>query len=84
MEVVTPIDSEQDIVDQIIFDELVIGKFTEESKDTLLKIIKNYDVDGVILGCTELPLILHQNDTNIKLLDTVELHVEAALKYYLD
>ncbi|MFX0076885.1 MAG: aspartate/glutamate racemase family protein [Candidatus Hermodarchaeota archaeon] len=46
--------------------------------------MRNYDVDGVILGCTELPLILQQKDINIKLLDTVEVHVEAALKYYLD
>jgi aspartate racemase len=84
MEVITPLDLEQDIIDQIIFDELVIGKFTEESKKILLKIISNYDVEGVILGCTELPLLLHQNDTNIKLLDTVELHVEAALKYCLE
>lgn len=84
MEVITPSDSEQDIVDQIIFDELVIGKFTEESKYKLLQIINNYDEEGIILGCTELPLILHQNDTNVKLLDTVDIHVEAALKYCLE
>ncbi|MFW9950347.1 MAG: aspartate/glutamate racemase family protein [Candidatus Thorarchaeota archaeon] len=46
--------------------------------------INNYNVEGVILGCTELPLILQQIDSNIRLLDTVELHIEAALKYYLD
>jgi aspartate racemase len=84
MEVITPLDSEQDIVNQIIFDELVIGKFTKESKHMLLKIINNYNVDGVILGCTELPLILQQNDTDVILLDTVEIHVEAALRYCLD
>lgn len=84
MEVITPLDSEQDIINQIIFDELVIGKFTKESKSMLLKIIKNYDVDGVILGCTELPLILQQNDTKIVLLDTVEIHVETALQYCLE
>jgi len=84
MEVITPLDSEQDIVNKIIFNELVIGKFTEESKLMLLKIINNYNVDGVILGCTELPLILQQNDTDVILLDTVELHVEAALQYCLN
>lgn len=83
IEVITPLDSEQDIIDQIIFDELVIGKFTKESKNMLLNIISNYDVDGVILGCTELPLILQQNDISIKLLDTVEVHIEAALKFCL-
>jgi len=84
MEVITPSDSEQDIINKIIFDELVIGKFTKESKQMLLKIVNDYKVDAVILGCTELPLILQQNDTDVILLDTVELHVEAALKYCLN
>jgi aspartate racemase len=83
MQVITPSEPEQDTINQIIFDELVIGNFTEESKQKLLSIINNYEVDGVILGCTELPLILQQKDTNIKLIDTVEVHVEAALKFYL-
>jgi len=82
MRIITPSEPEQDTINQIIFDELVIGNFTEESKQKLLNIINNYEVDGVILGCTELPLILQQKDTNIKLLDTIEVHVEAALNYY--
>ncbi|MFX1329059.1 MAG: aspartate/glutamate racemase family protein [Promethearchaeota archaeon] len=83
IEVITPLDEEQDIIDKIIFDELVIGFFKQESKKTLSQIIGNYqNVDGVILGCTELPLILTQNDISIKLLDTIELHVEAILSYY--
>jgi len=81
MQVITPEDIEQDLIDQIIFDELVIGKFKNESKQKLLEIIHNYEVDGVILGCTEIPLMLHKNDTNIKLLDTIEIHVEATLKF---
>ncbi len=84
MEVITPSDSEQDVINEIIFDELVIGKLTKESKNMLLKIVNAYEVDAVILGCTELPLILQQNDTDVILLDTVELHVEAALKYCLN
>ena len=81
MQVITPVDIEQDLIDKIIFDELVIGKFKNESKQKLLEIIHNYNVDGVILGCTELPLILNKNDTNTTLLDTIEIHVEATLKY---
>jgi len=84
MEVITPSDTEQDVINEIIFDELVIGKLTKESKNMLLKIVNAYEVDAVILGCTELPLILQQNDTDVILLDTVELHVEAALKYCLN
>ena len=83
MQVITPSNEEQDEINEIIFDELVIGFFKQESKERMIQIINNYKVDGVILGCTELPLILTQKDTEIKLLDTVELHVEATLDYYL-
>ena len=83
IEVITPKNEEQDEINSIIFDELVIGFFKQESKQRLLQIINEYKVDGVILGCTELPLILNQKDTDIKLLDTVELHTEEILNYYL-
>jgi len=81
MQVITPVDIEQDMIDKIIFEELVIGKFKNESKQKLLNIIHNYKVDGVILGCTELPLILRKNDAEIKLLNTIEIHVDATLEY---
>jgi aspartate racemase len=42
-----------------------------------------HPVEGVILGCTELPLILGQGDTELPLLDTVDIHVEAALDHAL-
>ncbi len=83
IEVITPSDEEQNEINTIIFDELVIGLFKQESKRRIIQIINGYKVDGVILGCTELPLILNQNDTEVKLLDTVELHTEATLNYYL-
>ncbi|MHA1986247.1 MAG: aspartate/glutamate racemase family protein [Promethearchaeota archaeon] len=81
--VITPSIQEQHEIDEIIFSELVIGITKQESRRKLLEIINSYEVDGVILGCTELPLILFQKDTKTKLLDTVELHVEAAFNYYL-
>ncbi len=80
IEIITPSEEEQELIDHIVFDELVLGLVNEESRRKLLGIIGNYDVDGVILGCTELPLILSQGDTNVRLLDTLELHVEAALE----
>jgi hypothetical protein len=64
-------------------EELTIGVFKPESKQKLLHIMRRHNVDGVILGCTELPLILRQEDTKIRLLDTMALHAEAALKYAL-
>jgi aspartate racemase len=81
--IITPSLKEQNEIDKIIFDELVIGSFNQESKNRIIQIINNYKVDGVILGCTELPLILNKKDTTIKLLDTIELHVKAVLDYYI-
>jgi len=83
IEVITPSDGEQDEINNIIFNELVIGFFKTNSKKRLLQIINQYEVDGVILGCTELPLILQQEDTEMKLLDTVELHTKVILNYFL-
>ena len=81
--VVTPDEGEQDEIDRIIFDELVVGVHRAESKERLLEIIGGYHVDGVILGCTELPLIIGEGDTRVTVLDTVDIHVEAALDYAL-
>jgi aspartate racemase len=83
IQVITPTPEEQDEIDRIIFEELAIGLFKAESKHKLLSIINNYQVDGVILGCTELPLILKPQDAAIPLLNTLELHAEAALDYAL-
>ncbi len=74
---------QQKEINKIIFEELVIGIFKDTSKNRLLRIISQYDVDGVVLGCTELPLILKQKDCSIKLIDTLKLHAEAALDYSL-
>ncbi len=82
--VIVPTLSEQDEINKIIFDELVIGVIKKESKERLLQIINAHEVDGVILGCTEFPLILNQADTEKPLLDTVELHAKAALNYSLE
>lgn len=82
MQIIIPKEQEQEDINNIIFNELVIGNLNQESKKRLIEIIRSYKIDGVILGCTELPLILHQKDFAIKILDTVEIHVEAALRYY--
>jgi aspartate racemase len=76
-----PTEAEQDEVNRIIFEELTIGLVLPESKARLLDIVGRYEVDGVILGCTELPLILGPDDTTVPLLNTLALHAEAALDY---
>ncbi len=82
--VIIPVRAEREEIDRIIFEELVIGIIKESSRQRLLDIINEYEVDGVILGCTELPLILHKGDSKLPFLNTLELHAGAALNYALD
>jgi len=82
--VVTPTEQEQDEVDRIVFKELVVGVHRDETRRRLLDIMEAYSVDGVILGCTELPLLLRPGDSRLPLLDTVDIHVESALDYSLN
>ncbi|MFZ4664389.1 MAG: aspartate/glutamate racemase family protein [Caldilineaceae bacterium] len=84
IDVITPDTDEQNIINRIIFEELVVGNFRAESRQLLLRIIEQYAVDGVILGCTELPLLLRASDTTTPLLDTLTLHVKAAVDYALN
>ena len=81
IDIIVPKIDEQTKINKIIYNELVNGVVKKESKKQFMDIIKNYDVDGIILGCTELPLILTPKDTKIPLLDTLQIHVEATLNY---
>lgn len=83
IEIVTPNGKEQERINGIIFDELCLGVFKESSKRRILDIIESYPVNGVILGCTELPLLIEQDDTEMPLLNTSEIHALAALEYAL-
>jgi aspartate racemase len=84
IDVSVPASKEQDQIERIIFEELAIGVIREESRDRLLTIVERYDVEGVILGCTELPMILEPEDSTRPLLNTLALHAEAALDYALE
>ncbi|KPU43474.1 putative amino-acid racemase [Oxobacter pfennigii] len=83
IEVITPNDAEQNLINQIIFQELVLDNMLDKSRENFLEIINRYPADGVILGCTELPLLLDNKDTRIRLLNSLNLHCEMALNYAL-
>ncbi len=83
MEVIIPSEEEQEEINKIIFKEFVLGIYKNTTRQKLLDIINSYDEDGVILGCTELSLAINQEDTKIRLLNTLELHAMAALEYSL-
>ncbi len=67
-----------DVIDRIIFNELSQGIL--KSKNTLKGIVEKYDVDAIILGCTELPLALKEGDTKTPLLDTAEIHMRRLIE----
>lgn len=86
MDVITPNDADKEIVHRIIYDELVRGIFTEPSREQLVKIIVKLQAEGaegVILGCTELPLIVTPSDSPILTYDTTYLHAQAAVDFAL-
>jgi aspartate racemase len=87
IEVSVPEPEEQDVIDRIIFDELCRGIFTPEAKATYLDIIDRLNArgaDGVILGCTEIPLLVRQEDRpSLPMFDTTGLHVEAVVELAL-
>ncbi|WP_311406894.1 aspartate/glutamate racemase family protein [Liquorilactobacillus uvarum] len=76
--------TEQSIIHQKIVDELENGIVKQETKNILLKIITNmidkYNLDGIVLGCTELPLILSQKELFVYVLDISQIHIEAIVK----
>ncbi len=70
-------------INTIIFDELVYGRFTSEARAYFKKVIgrlKNRDCDAVVLGCTEIPLIVTQENSPLPILDSTRLLARAALR----
>ncbi len=86
LDVVIPDQADRDYVHRVIFSELCLGKFTQESRQKYLAIIdklRQQGAQGVILGCTEIPLLIQQEDTDLPLFNTAALHAEYALEYSL-
>ncbi len=84
LEVVVPEKEDRDSIHDIIYKELVIGAIRDTSHKLLVNIINNHpEVDGVILGCTELPLIIRPEDTKLPLFNTTALHAKAAADFAL-
>jgi aspartate racemase len=80
---VVPDTAQQEVIHQIIEQELVRGILTEKSRQQYLNIIDgliNEGAEGIILGCTEIPLLINQNDCSVPVFDTAVLHSDAALK----
>lgn len=83
IEVIIPGEKEREVVNDIIHDELCHGQIKQSSKERFIDVIqglKNNGAEGVVLGCTEIPLLVTQEDVDIPLFDTTAIHAEAALE----
>ena len=83
LEVVVPNDTDRQIIHDIIYDELCLGIIREDSKKQYQEIIKKLKLEGaqgVILGCTEIMLLIDQTDTDLPIFDTTRIHAEAAVE----
>lgn len=86
LDVYIPPASARAIVHQVIYQELVLGEINQNSKDQYLRIIRDLvaeGVKGVILGCTEIGLLVHDGDCEVPLFDTTRIHAEAAVEFAL-
>jgi aspartate racemase len=84
--VLVPDADDREYVNAVIYDELVAGQIHDESRAGFVAIIKKLaerGAEGVILGCTEIPLLVSEADAGMPLFDTTVIHAEAALNYAL-
>jgi aspartate racemase len=86
IEVLIPDESKREIVHDVIYTELCKGAIEFSSKEKFMDIIKNLadrGAEGVILGCTEIPLLVKDNDVDIPIFDTTTIHAKSAVEYAL-
>jgi aspartate racemase len=83
IDIVRPGDADREFLDHTIYNELALGQVLPEVRQRTIDIcarhIENDGIDSVILGCTELPLVISSEDLPIHVLDTTTIHVDAIL-----
>ena len=86
LKVLVPDADDREIVHRVIFDELIKGEVLPASKAQYIAIINKLmerGAQGVVLGCTEIPMLVQSEDVTIPVFDTTVIHASAALKYAL-
>ena len=85
--VLIPDEGDIETVNTVIFDELCVGKISDVSREKLKEIItklKCKGAEGVILGCTEIGLLIHQSDVDIPVFDTTVIHARKAAELAIE
>lgn len=86
LEVAIPQEEERQVIHRTIYDELVVGEINEASKARFLQIIERLVAEGaqgIVLGCTEIPLLVNQEDMDVPVFDTTTIHAIAAVNFAL-
>ena len=87
LDVVVPSSADRAIIHNVIYQELCVGAVLDSSREKYLRVIDkmaSQGVEAVILGCTEIGLLIEQKDTPIPLFDTTKIHAQAAVAYALN
>jgi len=83
LDVIIPCEGERKTVDRVIYDELCLGQIKSSSREQYVEIIENLvgaGAEGIILGCTEIGLLVSQDDIGVPAFDTARIHAEAAVE----
>lgn len=86
IKVLIPSEVDREIVHSVIYDELVQGKINKSSRSQYIRIIEEAiknGAEGVVLGCTEIPLLIEPSDVSIPIFNTTEIHAEKAVEFAL-
>lgn len=86
LEVVVPNESDRKRVHEIIYNELCLGQINQDSRQTYLRIVNDLaaaGAEGVILGCTEIGMLITQSHTDVSLYDTTAIHAAKAVEWAL-
>ena len=84
IDTVVPDLNDRDFIQKTISDELLKGVFSDDSRYRFIEISKKLNkkgADGIVLGCTEIPLLLKQEDINIPIINTLIVHAKAAVDF---
>ncbi len=86
IEVIIPSQNDRRIIDSVIYNELCLGIIKQSSKEKYKEVINRLisdGADGVILGCTEIPLLVSQGDVGMPVFDTTTIHAKSAVEFAL-
>ncbi|BCB37244.1 aspartate racemase [Bacillus cereus] len=86
IEVMVPSEKERDKINEVIYTELCLGKITSQSREYYKRVIENLiqeGAQGIILGCTEIGLLIKQEDVSVPIFDTTHIHAVEAVHFAL-